>query len=481
MTKKSKDFRKQYEYSYEDHPIRKKAIDNFNKNNDFSTKKKARLYIYQVMATIGLELESRFDISFNDDGFKLFGREKSQKSISDKKENNIHLYDVMFENALENGEELPTEVRPIFDFYAFKFVCPEVKDTKKVLVSVVKDILDYIDENYPAYAQQILEMRKAMDVSLFVPIDYLDRYFSDKFPNLKAKIVSVLNEQEYANTVQSFLDKCPKDVSELTYSDYYSKIIECYNILLKLSYEESKEETDRIVCYAEAARKDFTNALENGYGHSLIDDLHYDELNKKLQTLLNHVSEKRTNKVDLSLANLMIFDILTTSKELKSLGVDYSKDPTRTKKKRNPNGYIADFFSLDMPNGLMSEIQLQSLYRYNYGETGPAAHHLMANGTKKRNLLPRPKDKEKYPEWAEKQFKSLPRFFLYKDKGYVEVFSTLKNFRQYYKCKDNSKVQTYVNFIASHDVDLLEGKFYSFSLGEPSLLQKQEKDKTTER
>ena len=118
----------------------------------------------------------------------------------------------------------------------------------------------------------------------------------------------------------------------------------------------------------------------------------------------------------------------------------------------------------------MAEIQLQSYYRYIYGETGPAAHHKMGNGIKKRTLLPRPQEKSKYPEWAEAQFRSLPKFFAYRCKGYVEVFNTLKNFKQYYKCQDKSEVQTYVQYIASHDIDLLEGTLLSYSKGEPSRL-----------
>ena len=66
--------------------------------------------------------------------------------------------------------------------------------------------------------------------------------------------------------------------------------------------------------------------------------------------------------------------------------------------------------------------------------------------------------------------KSLPKFFAYRGKGYIEVFNTLKNFKKYYKCEDKGEVQTYIEYIASHDIDLLEGKVMSFSIGDKSKL-----------
>lgn len=468
MSKKNDEFKEQYKQ----HPTRVKAISYFKQSNKYSVKKEVRQYMCQIMATIGLELESKFPglVAFGDNQFKLFGREKSVNSVSTKRKLSIEEYDLEFKSALERQDNLPTEVRPIYDFYAYKLVCPEIKNPRLLINTVLSDILDNISETFPESIDTVSKKKEILDIAPFEAIDFIDNKFSDIYPNLKNKILAIMNEQDNVNKVQKFLDNTSSDVSSLTYSDYYSKIIECYQILIRLSYEESYEECESLAQKAKEAREQLSDYFEKNNADKKIDKNDCSEFSTRLQELLQHISNKKTNKLDLSLADLMIFDVLTTSKELERLGVKYSKDPTRTKKKRNPNGYIADFYSLDMPNGLTSEIQLQSYYRYLYGETGPAAHHKMENGIKKRILLPRPKEKSKYRQWAESQFKSLPKFFAYRGKGYVEVFNTLKNFRKYFKCKDENEVKTYIEFIASHDIDLLEGKLFSFSIGDESRL-----------
>ncbi|MBR3249172.1 MAG: hypothetical protein IKF83_00535 [Clostridia bacterium] len=53
------------------HPIRKNALENFSKVTNFSVSKDVRRYMYQVMATIGLELERKFPntVHFDDNRF----------------------------------------------------------------------------------------------------------------------------------------------------------------------------------------------------------------------------------------------------------------------------------------------------------------------------------------------------------------------------------------------------------------------------
>ena len=339
-------------------------------------------------------------------------------------------------------------------------------------------MLDDISQRFPNKKESISEMKSAIDIAPFQAISYINNNYSDIYPDLKNKILAIMNEQDNVNKTQIFIDSTSSDVSSLTYSDYYSKIIEGYQTLIRLSYEESYEEYEVLAQKARETREQLSYYLDTGKGHKKIEEDDCKDFSRNMQELLEHISYKKTNKLDLALADLMIFDVLTTSKELQRLGVKYSKDPTRTKKKRNPNGYIADFYSLDMPNGLTSEIQLQSHYRYLFGETGPAAHHKIGNGIKKRILLPRPKERSKYNQWAESQFKSLPKFFAYRGNGCVEVFNTLKNFRKYYKCEDDRLVQTYIEYIAIHDINLLEGKVMSFSIGDKSKLPI---DKNSER
>ncbi|MBR3249173.1 MAG: hypothetical protein IKF83_00540 [Clostridia bacterium] len=405
----------------------------------------------------------------------MFGRIKSEKSTSEKKASNIQDYDDKFQTAIEEQKDIPTEVRPIFDFYAYKLVCPEITNSHDVINTVISDILTDIGKHSPKYLSYITELKSSIDISRFPSLEFITNNFSDKYPNLKDKLAAVMYTQNEANKTQEFLDNAPKDVSNLTYSEYYSKIIECYQLLINLSYDDSIEEYTRIAKLAKQSREQLHQIIEQGKSHQKIDKQFHKEYGDTLEKLLKHVSKKRTNRLDLTICDLMVFDVLTTCESLKKLGVSYSKDPTRTKKKRKQNGYIANFYSLDMPNGLTSEIQLQSLYRYEYGEYGPAAHHKMENGLKKRTLFKRPKNKSKYADWAEKQFKALPRYFTYRGNGYVEVHSTLQNFRKYYDCKDKSEVQTYVEFIAQHDVDLLDSHLIQFSLDDTSPLNKSTK------
>lgn len=457
-----------FKEKYKTHPVRIQAMSNFNDVSRFSNRKDVREYIYQVMATIGLELENRFSdfIVFDDNQFKLFGREKSEKSTADKKKDNIEKFDKQFKEALESGNSsnLPTQVRPIFDFYAFKLVCPEISKPREVINAVFSDILTNIVKKFPEYSSVLSEMKDKIDVSRFFAIDIIDKKFSDIYPGLKDKLLSALKEQQEATKIQEFLSSNSSDVSSLTYSDYYSKIIECYQILIKLSYEESVEEYVRIAQGGLDAREELSEFIESGKSNQNIDPSLYEDYSNRLQELLEHISRKKTNKLDLALGDLMLYDVLTTSKALKNLGVSLSEDSTRSKKKRNPNGYIANFYSFDMPNGLTSEIQLQSLYRYTYGESGPAAHNKMENGRKKRTLYTLPKDKSKYQDWAKKQFKALPKYFRYLGHGFIQVYSTLQNFRRYYDTEKPEEVQTYVKFIAEHDIDQLDSSILHFSL-----------------
>ena len=226
MSKKSNEFKEQYKQ----HPTRIKAISEFKQTNKYSIKREVRQYICQVMAVLGLELETKFPylVSFSDDQFKLFGREKSLNSISTKRKLNVEAYDIKFKDALERNDELPIEVRPIYDFYAYKLVCPEIKNCKQVINTVLSDMLDDISQRFPNKKESISEMKSAIDIAPFQAISYINNNYSDIYPDLKNKILAIMNEQDNVNKTQIFIDSTSSDVSSLTYSDYYSKIIEVY-------------------------------------------------------------------------------------------------------------------------------------------------------------------------------------------------------------------------------------------------------------
>lgn len=476
MSMNNQDFKERYKV----HPTRVNAINEFKSNNTFSSKKEVRKYMYQVMATIGLELEDRFEnyVSFDDNGFKLFGREKSEKSVTDKKDHNIEEYDRAFQEALKSNNALPTKVRPIYDFYAFKLVCPEIKNYNVIISKVVLDILQDIKKNHPEYSDYIKKLEEEPYSSYHIIFDFIDKNFGDEYPELKGKVLSIFNEQKNSEDIQEFLDTVDSDVSTMTYAEYYSRLIDCNQILIRLAYEESVEEYVRIAQAGIDAKEAFSEMIKTGKSKQKISKDDYSEYSKKLQELLDHISRKRSNKLDLALGDLIVYDILNTSQKIKDLGITVSKDPSRTKKKRNPNGYIADFYSLDMPNGLTAEIQLQSLYRYTYGESGPAAHNKMEDGIKKRTLYPMPIKKEGYKNWAQKQFKALPKYFRYLGHGFVQIYNTLQNFRRYYNTERPEEVQTYVKYIAEHDIDQLDSDIYRFTLNDTPTLSSEPKEPT---
>ena len=468
------------ESQYKNHPLRIKAISEFKKSNNYSEKPDVKQYMCQFMAVLGLELENRFPsfVTFEDESFILFGREKSKKSTENKKKLNIQEFDQKFQDAIEKNatDQLPTEVRSIYDYYAFKLVCPEIKQPREIINTVILDILSDIEMHSPQYAQQVANLKENIADSHFTAIDFINNNFSDTYPGLKDKLIAIMKKQQIVNKTQEFIDSTSLDVSSLTLSEYYSKIIECYRILIELSYEESVEEYVRIAQEGIKAREKFAELTINGGNDNTIALEKVEKYNKKLQELLDYISRKKSNKLDLALGDLMVFDILTTSKAIKNLNVDFSKDPTRTKHKRMPNGYIAEFYSLDMLNDLTAEIQLQSAYRYTDGESGPAAHSKMENGIKKRTFYEIPHEKGEYKEWAKKQFESLPKYFKYLGHGLVQEYSTLQNFKRYYDCENSEDVQSYVKFIVEHDIDLLDSEILSFSLDDESILINQENE-----
>ena len=432
------------------------------------------------MATLGLELESRFkEVVFDDEQFTLFGREKSKKSISIKKKLHISDFNKKFKRALEKEDcYVPTKIRPLLDFYAFKLVCPNIEDPNSVIDKVLQDILDDIKNFSPSDYQDIIANVNNQNTL----INLIDANFSKRYHGLKRRIDTIKVQSKEANAIQTFLDANSSiDFSSLTYKEYYQKITYCYTLLSKLAYETSFNELE----YLDKKLEQIGQELEElRYAKKLelpIPEELQSEYSRHLNNLLDKVAAKRTNKLDLSVGDLMVFDVLTTSKALKDLGVKCSLDSSRTKEKRTENGYIANFYSFDMLNGLTSELQLQSKYRYEYGEHGPAAHASMDSGIKQRTLYQRPSDDKDYKEWEHKQFLALPRYFSYKGNGLVHVYNTLDNFKRYYDCEDEQEVKKYVQFISTHNVDLLYNKFLRFHLGDlPALEAFSEKKELTD-
>ena len=527
MSANNLDFKSRYHVNLDDNEekavsdieisdFEKKVISDFEDASKFSFSKKEKEYMYQFMATVGLELESRFPnaVNFDNNDFLLFGREKSKKSTDAKKKNNIKDFKKALKEAFDKGvtaEELPSKVRPIFDFYAFKLVCPEIENPQEIINTVLVDILTDISERHPEHSSNVTDLIESLKSPTVDPVeqdvdsieqdvdpveqavDLIEQDFNEDYPYIKSTVSAILKEQENVKKTQKFIESVKlilnSDMQNLTYTDYYSilsnhyfGIIGCYQELIALSYEESTDEHNRIAqskINIGDEYDDFVNQTKNlnlntqdqQFSEKLQELL--EGYNNKLQELADHISRKKTNKLDLELGNLMLLDVLYTSKQIRNLGINVSKDPTRTKKKRNSNGYIADFYSLDMPNGLTAEIQLQSLYRYIDGESGYSAHNKMGNGTKKRILVKMPEEESEYANWAKEQFVSLPKYFKYIGHGFVEVYNTLKNFRRFYDTESQEEVETYIKYIAHHDIDQLDSSTLHFTLDDESSLSKE--------
>ena len=460
---------------YLQHPVRHKAIEDFNKATNYTAKEKTKDFMCEVMSVIGLELEKRFPgiVRFDDKKYILFGREKSEKSTENKKRHNIALYDLQFLSALAKDDisNLPTKVRPIFDYYAFKLICPEIDNPRQILSVVLNDILSDIERNHPESSEQIQEKKSIDSQYYYGAYDYIIKNYPDEYPALIEKVESIFPEIKLTDSIKEFLDETSLNLSTYTYSDYYQKLIKCYDHLISLSYKESKEEYDRLVAEADIVKQEYSQSFENGTSNDIIPEDMQEKFREELQSLLSQVDLKKSNKLDLDLGDLMLWDILLTSDTLKDLGISISNTPYRTQKKRNPNGYVANFYRLDMPNNLIFEIQIQSTYRYIYGESGPAAHNKMPNGEKKRAFIEIPQDGSGYEDWAKLQFNSLPKYFKYLGHGFVQVFSTLENFERHYDNEDPEKVKEYVRFITEHDINLLNDKIMIFYLDEPIPLE----------
>ena len=215
MTLSNSDFKDKYKF----HPVRVHAVEEFKNNSNFSISKDVRRYMYQFMATLGMELENHFQgiVDFGDNNFKLFGREKSEKSVDTKRLRNIEEYDKIFEDIYRSGnlDHLPVTVRPIYDFYAFKLVCPEITENQKVIRKVVLDILDDIQNKHPEYKEEIEKIKQTSDVSYFGALDFISKNFSEDYPDLKSKVLSINEEAKVVANIQEYLNSLNTDVAVL--------------------------------------------------------------------------------------------------------------------------------------------------------------------------------------------------------------------------------------------------------------------------
>lgn len=418
----------------------------------------------KAMATINLEMEHRFagdgitfkppiqDLQGHANTFSLIQRQKSKRSTKKKRKENIK----KFKEALENEDEgnVPENVRHIFDLYGFKLICPNLKNSQSVICTVVKDILADIQERFPEKYDEAQAFKDNLNyMSVGMAVDFITSNFPSQYPNLQERIDRINVEQREANEVQNFLHSFSDDVSNLTYGDFYSLIIQCHKVLSTLSYGKPKKadgttrdqycEFDFLQDNIEKLEETLAKYRESGEAGQLIKKADFKRYSEVLKRHLDMVEKKRTNKIDLSVGDLMFFDVLTTSKALKKAGITWSDDVTRNKFKTNPNGYIANFYSLDGPNGIHAEMQVQSLYRYFYGEIGPAAHNKMPG---KKRILYSP-EKHHRKRWFRKLTDSIAHRSICLGNGEIKVNNLQEDFYEQYKPRTGSQLEVYRRFM----------------------------------
>ena len=354
-------------------------------------------HAHQIISIIGMELERLYP----EVEFTLFGRRKSKQSSKIKIKNTVRDLESEFEKLGENEKKV-IELRPIYDYYGLKFVVEAIPE--RTVREFAKD-----DEEI----RNLNQMRHDI-------MDYL-----------------------YEVDVES------NDIHNMTYGQYATIMLRIRERLAAMAYDESVEEKKSIM----NTRDTITSLIDKN--EEIKDDV-IDE--KYIQTALDELKQaemellrKKDDKIQLLIGSKMIKEIVENSSILKRHGEYLSYSPDRTKRKRTPKGYIADFYSMDVFDDINFEIQVQSSYRYEYGEKGPAAHHKMENDLKKRFFYEKPNrdglTKKIYKKWEKKQLKPVPRYFTYKKGGRVHIYDTIDNFRRYYDCEDKRLVEEYVSFI----------------------------------
>jgi len=348
----------------------------------------------QTLSIIGIELERNYpDIQFT-----LFGRKKSKRSSKNKIKRRIE--ELKQEIREAEGSQEVIEVKPLYDYYGFKCIFDNI------------------------------------------PEEYIERFSRDD------ESISLLRAERGQTTELIEEMKVNADrIDEMTYGEFVQIARKCRERLAFLAYEESTGEVERNLQETDTlSRRVQVDETLNG------EKIHREDVQTAqgiLNRLITKLENKRDDKIFLAIGNKIIKRILEKSELLSSHGVTISQNPDRTKPKREKNGYVSDFFGLDILGNVPCELQLQSGYRYKYGEDGPAAHCKLGNGEKERKFIKRPKvqSKKSYKRFKKKTFKQVPSYFTYKGQGRVHIYDPIDNYRRYFYGENQDTVDEYVSYI----------------------------------
>lgn len=485
----------------EQYPSVSPTLQSYKLKTKQSTSKDIRNYMWKIMGLIGLEIETRFSdfAKFETDkgdkhSFRLFGRQKSKKSIKDKRKENTNSYWNTITSAIKGNDLFPSTIRPIFDFYAFKFIAPHIQDTTGVLKKVILDIMNDIVEN-ETDTQSITEctmhieslnmpeltdeqINKRLDVAL----DFIERISPEKYSDLREQVLMIRQEKVSSDEIKEILntDFTDFDVSSLTYEKYYEKLLLYYTILKELEYEESFIVRDNIDSKIKEIENELNKKKENGEEQLQISDTDCEDYTSTAEKLLEKIKQKRTSKLDLAVGSLILYDVFNTSISLQKSKINLSKDSSRIKGKRTPTGYAANFTGInapyyvnsngifdiselniglvanqtDIPHILTAEMQVQSQEGYENGQIGTAAH---------KNMVAKKRPSLESPEETKKVLKRVPRGAEYIKNGIIETDNRLRDFRKYYPCQSKEESVAFATFVAKNNINDLDVSFIHVS------------------
>lgn len=209
----------------------------------------------------------------------------------------------------------------------------------------------------------------------------------------------LIDERERVRGFVAYTYKRLSHIKDLTYDDYYHLVcpillelenIFPYDAISRKQYYKNIQEALAIEC---SAYKDLHENPDEPM--PLEEILELSDVN--IKKLLSELQRANPNEVTLYKLKKDLLRTFENSELLQSLGISISKDPYRTKRKSQPNGYRSEFVGLDLTidteeHGtivLPIECQIQTMEQYKDGNVGLSAHFKMPNkGARKLKSIP---------------------------------------------------------------------------------------------
>lgn len=186
----------------------------------------------------------------------------------------------------------------------------------------------------------------------------------------KMKNYELLTQMQTFEHKEIYSDEFEKDKKYIYLAkkiDYYTNCKKVLKRIMSLLASEATELKKYYNTLLDTNNKILALLEANGIENEPIDEKDLQSLN--FCNILQDFSERIHDKLDLAVLTKQIYSMFNSSKLLKDLGVKIGG----MKEKRTPNGYVANFLSIETLIGTI-ECQLQSKHEYEAGNYGYAAH-----------------------------------------------------------------------------------------------------------